>query len=245
MVRYHHGDSRWRSPAARRLLGRQMDFSVEHLLKALPLLLKGALITFQVSIIGALLGIGVGLVLVLMRMSRLKIIDAIARIYISLIRGTPLLVQIFFIYYAMPGLMGIDFNPFVAGVLALSLNSGAFVTEILRAGISAIPRGQMEAGQALGLKRKVIWGRIILPQVFAVILPPLTNEFTMLVKASPLLSVITVVELTRTAQQIMMESFRPVEVMVAAATFYFMICFMLSTLTRRLEKRAVPIQKNA
>ena len=245
MVRYHHEDSRRRSPAARRLLGRQMDFSVEHLLKALPLLLKGALITFQVSIIGALLGIGVGLVLILMRMSRLKIIDAIARIYISLIRGTPLLVQIFFIYYAMPGLMGIDLNPFVAGVLALSLNSGAFVTEILRAGISAIPRGQMEAGQALGLKRKVIWGRIILPQVFAVILPPLTNEFTMLVKASPLLSVITVVELTRTAQQIMMESFRPVEVMVAAATFYFMICFMLSTLTRRLEKRAVPIQKNA
>ena len=158
-----------------------MDFSIEHLLNAIPLLLKGALITFQVSIIGALLGIGVGLILILMRMSRLKVINLIARIYISLIRGTPLLVQIFFIFYALPGLMGIDLNPFIAGVLALSLNSGAFVTEILRAGISAIPRGQMEAAKALGLKRMVIWSRIILPQVFAVVLPPLTNEFTMLV----------------------------------------------------------------
>ena len=222
-----------------------MDFSIEHLLNAIPLLLKGALITFQVSIIGAFLGIGVGLILILMRMSRLKVINLIARIYISLIRGTPLLVQIFFIFYALPGLMGIDLNPFIAGVLALSLNSGAFVTEILRAGISAIPRGQMEAAKALGLKRMVIWSRIILPQVFALVLPPLTNEFTMLVKASPLLSVITVVELTRTAQQIMIYTYRPVEVMLAAATLYFVICFLLSTFSRRLERRAALIRESA
>jgi polar amino acid transport system permease protein len=180
-----------------------------------------------------------------MRMSRLKVINSIAGIYISLIRGTPLLVQIFFIYYALPGLIGIDFNPFVAGVLALSLNSGAFVTEILRAGISAIPRGQMEAAKALGLRRAVVWSRVILPQVFAVILPPLTNEFTMLVKASPLLSVITVVELTRTAQQIMIYTYRPVEVMLAAAALYFVICFLLSTISRRLELKAALIRKSA
>lgn len=221
-----------------------MDFSLQQLLNALPLLFKGALITFQVSIIGAILGIGVGLILIGMRLSGLRLLDAVARFYISLIRGTPLLVQIFFIYYALPGLVGIDLNPFIAGVLALSLNSGAFVTEILRGGISAIPRGQMEAAKALGLRRPVIWGRVILPQVFALILPPLTNEFTMLVKASPLLSVITVVELTRTAQQIMMVTYRPVEVMLAAAALYFFICFLLSSLTRRLERRAAFVSKS-
>ena len=150
-------------------------------------------------------------------------------------------VQIFFIYYALPGLLGIDLSPFIAGVLALSLNSAAFVSEILRAGISAIPRGQIEAAKALGLKRRVIWGRVILPHVFIMILPPLTNEFTMLVKASSLLSVITVVELTRTAQQIMIFTYRPVEVMLAAATLYFVICFSLSSVSRRFERRAALI----
>jgi len=204
-------------------------------------MLKGALITFEISLIGALLGIVVGFILILMRMSSLKLIKYLAEIYISIFRGTPLLLQIFFIYYALPGLLGIDLPPFMAGVLALSLNSGAFVTEVLRGGISAIPHGQFEGAKALGLKRRVIWGRIILPQVFIMILPPLTNELTMLVKASPLLSVITVVELTRTAQQIMMSTYRPVEVMLAAAMLYFVICFALTRLTHRLKGRFVLI----
>ena len=218
-----------------------MDFDIGHLLNSIPLMLKGALITFEISLIGALLGIVVGFILILMRMSSLKLIKYLAEIYISIFRGTPLLLQIFFIYYALPGLLGIDLPPFMAGVLALSLNSGAFVTEVLRGGISAIPRGQFEGAKALGLKRRVIWGRIILPQVFIMILPPLTNELTMLVKASPLLSVITVVELTRTAQQIMMSTYRPVEVMLAAAMLYFVICFALTRLTHRLKGRFVLI----
>ena len=218
-----------------------MDFDIGHLLNSIPLMLKGALITFEISIIGALLGIIVGFILILMRMSPLRPIKYLAEIYISIFRGTPLLLQIFFIYYALPGLLGIDLPPFIAGVLALSLNSGAFVTEVLRGGISAVPRGQFEGASALGLKRRVIWGRIILPQVFIMILPPLTNELTMLVKASPLLSVITVVELTRTAQQIMILTYRPVEVILAAATLYFVICFMLTRLTHRLQGRVVLI----
>jgi len=204
-------------------------------------MLKGALITFQISLIGAFLGIVVGFILILMRMSPLKPVKYLAEIYISIFRGTPLLLQIFFIYYALPGLLGINLPPFMAGVLALSLNSGAFVTEVLRGGISAIPSGQFEGAKALGLKQRVIWGRIILPQVFIMILPPLTNELTMLVKASPLLSVITVVELTRTAQQIMMSTYRPVEVMVAAAVLYFVICFALTRLTHQLKGRFVLI----
>ena len=218
-----------------------MDFDIGHLLNSIPLMLKGALITFEISIIGALLGIIVGFILILMRMSPLRPIKYLAEIYISIFRGTPLLLQIFFMYYALPGLLGINLPPFIAGVLALSLNSGAFVTEVLRGGISAVPRGQFEGASALGLKRRVIWGRIILPQVFIMILPPLTNELTMLVKASPLLSVITVVELTRTAQQIMILTYRPVEVILAAATLYFVICFMLTRLTHRLQGRVVLI----
>ena len=218
-----------------------MDFDIGHLLNSIPLMLKGALITFEISLIGALLGIVVGFILILMRMSPLRPIKYLAEIYISIFRGTPLLLQIFFIYYALPGLLGIDLPPFIAGVLALSLNSGAFVTEVLRGGIGAISRGQFEGAKALGLKRRVIWGRIILPQVFIMILPPLTNELTMLVKASPLLSVITVVELTRTAQQIMMSTYRPVEVMLAAAMLYFIICFALTRLTHRLKGRFVLI----
>jgi His/Glu/Gln/Arg/opine family amino acid ABC transporter permease subunit len=220
-----------------------MDFDIGHLLNSIPLMLKGALITLEISIIGALLGILVGFILILMRMSPLRPIKYLAEIYISIFRGTPLLLQIFFIYYALPGLLGIDLPPFIAGVLALSLNSGAFVTEVLRGGISAIPSGQFEGASALGLKRRVIWGRIILPQVFIMILPPLTNELTMLVKASPLLSVITVVELTRTAQQIMILTYRPVEVILAAATLYFVICFMLTRLTHRLQGRVVLISE--
>lgn len=218
-----------------------MNFDFGLLLNSMPLMLKGALITFEVSIFGTLLGIVVGLILISMWMSRLRLVKYIAEVYISSFRGTPMLVQIFFVYYALPGLLGIDLSPFIAGVLALSLNSGAFVTEILRAGISAIPRGQIEGAKALGLKRRVIWGRVILPHVFIMILPPLTNEFTMLVKASSLLSVITVVELTRTAQQIMIFTYRPVEVMLAAATLYFVICFSLSSVSRRFERRAALI----
>ena len=220
-----------------------MDFDIGHLLNSIPLMLKGALITFEISLIGALLGIIVGFILVLMRMAPFKPIKYLAEIYISFFRGTPLLLQIFFIYYALPGLLGIDLPPFIAGVLALSLNSGAFVTEVLRGGISVIPPGQFEGAKALGLKKRVIWGRIILPQVFIMILPPLTNELTMLVKASPLLSVITVVELTRTAQQIMISTYRPVEVMLAAAVLYFVICFALNKLTHQLKGRLVLISE--
>jgi ABC-type amino acid transport system permease subunit len=153
------------------------------------------------------------------------------------VRGTPLLVQIFLVYYALPGLTGIDLRPFTAGVLALSLNSGAFAAEIIRGGLTRVPHGQYEAADALGLPRFVTWFKIILPQVLRSILPPLVNEFTLLVKASTLLSVITVVDLTRTAQNIMNTTYRPVEAFIIAAALYFIMLFVLSTLARQLENR--------
>lgn len=199
--------------------------------------LLGAGVTLFVSLLGALFGLAVGLLLFFMREARWKPIRLLARLYISFVRGTPLLVQIFLVYYALPGLTGIDLKPFTAGVLALSLNSGAFAAEIIRGGLTRVPHGQYEAADALGLPRIVTWFRVILPQLVRHILPPLVNEFTLLVKASTLLSVITVVDLTRTAQNIMNTTYRPVEAFIIAAALYFVMLFVLSTLARRLEKR--------
>lgn len=199
--------------------------------------LLGAGVTLFVSLLGALFGMAVGLALLFLREAKWRPVRWLAHLYVSFVRGTPLLVQIFLVYYALPGLIGIDLAPFTAGVLALSLNSGAFASEILRGGLSQIPPGQYEAADALGLPRIVTWFKIILPQIVRIILPPLVNEFTLLVKASTLLSVITVVDLTRTAQNIMNVTYRPVEAFLLAAALYFIILFALSTLVRVLEKR--------
>lgn len=213
-----------------------MDFDLTSTLANLPIFFQGAMVTIAVSLPGALLGILVGLVLTAAKRSSFLPIKWIGSIYISFIRGTPLLVQIFFVYYALPGLIGINVSAFYAGILALGLNSGAFVTEILRAGLSGIPRGQWDASDALGINRLTAWRKVILPQLIVRIIPPLTNEFTMLVKASPLLSVITVVELTRTAQHVMNETYRPIEAFIVAAIIYFIMLSALSYATRRVER---------
>ena len=212
-----------------------MDFDFVGTVHHFPSYLIGALITVGVAVPGALFGILVGLVLIAGQRTPLAPVRWAASVYISFIRGTPLLVQIFFVYYALPGLLGFNLQPFAAGVLALSLNSGAFVTEILRGGLSGISTGQWDAAQSLGLSRYKTWRYAILPQLFFRILPPLTNEFTMVVKATPLLSVITVVELTRTAQHVMHQTFRPVEAFLVAAVIYFVMLFALSRATRRIE----------
>jgi len=200
-----------------------------------PVFLQGALVTIGVSVPGFLFGLVVGLLLLAMQRSRIPPIRWIAHVYISFIRGTPILVQIFFVYYALPGLIGVNIPAFAAGFLALSLNSGAFVTEIFRGGLSSLPQGQWEAADALGMSRYTIWKRVILPQLFVRVLPPLTNEFTMLMKASPLLSMISVVELTRSAQLVLLQTYAPVEAYVVAALIYLVILSALSHATRRVE----------
>lgn len=200
-----------------------------------PIFLKGLLVTVGVSVPGFLLGLVVGLLLLAMQRAPFAPLRWLARVYVSFIRGTPLLVQIFFVYYALPGLVGVDLPAFAAGFLSLSLNSGAFVTEIFRGGLSGLPQGQWEAADALGLGRGTTWRRVILPQLFIRVLPPLTNEFTMLVKASPLLSVITVVELTRSAQLVMLQTYLPVEAYLVAAALYFAILTSMSHVTRRVK----------
>jgi polar amino acid transport system permease protein len=213
-----------------------MDFDFTGIAPHLPQYLWGALVTIGVSIPGALCGIIIGFILTLGRQASFSPIRWLSSLYISFIRGTPLLVQIFFVFYALPGLFGFNLNAFLAGIIALSLNSGAFVTEILRAGLSSIPKGQLDAAKSVGLPPLKVWRYVILPQLFYKILPPLTNEFTMVVKATPLLSVITVVELTRVAQHTMNDTYRPVEAVLVAALLYFIMLFALSRVTNKLEK---------
>jgi His/Glu/Gln/Arg/opine family amino acid ABC transporter permease subunit len=204
---------------------------------ALPFLLSGALVTVEVSSLAVLLGLAVGILVTLARRSNIKAVRAMVLTYISLVRGTPLFIQILIVYYALPGL-GLDIPRFESGVIALSLNSGAYISEMIRGGLTAIPPGQLDAARAFGMRSTLTWRRIILPQVLVLILPPLTVEFTGLLKASALLSVIGLVELTRRAQEVIGETLRSPEVWLTTAALYFVMCFALGAITQRLERMA-------
>ena len=201
------------------------------------LLLEGASITVLAAALSTVFGLLGAVPLLAAQQAGSRLLTLACRIYISFIRGTPALVLILFAFYALPALIGIDLPPLVAGVLALSANGAAFMSEVLRGSLSRIPEGQWEAARALGLGRLRTWTFVILPQLFANALPPLAGEFTMLVKGTALLSVITLVELTRRGQQIMTETYRPVETFLGVAAIYFLICFCVTALTRRYEAR--------
>lgn len=214
-----------------------MGLQWHYVTDALPFLLQGALVTLEASSLAVLLGLAVGILVTLARSSRIKALRALVLTYISFVRGTPLFIQILIVYYALPGL-GLDIPRFESGVIALSLNSGAYISEMIRGGLTAIPPGQLDAARAFGMRTGLTWRRIILPQVLVLILPPLTVEFTGLLKASALLSVIGLVELTRRAQEVIGETLRSPEVWLTTAALYFIMCFILGAITQRLEKMA-------
>jgi len=214
-----------------------MKFDISYIFDALPRLLEGALITLQVAILGFCLSIILATTLTIARSSlNSKIFNGILALYISFIRGTPLLVQIFLIYYVLPA-FGLNIGPFTAGILAITLNSAAFVTEILRGGLASVPIGQFEAAKSLGVSGIALWRKIILPQTFITSIPPLVNEFTMVLKATALLSVITVVELMRVSQQIYSANYHPVEILSATFVIYFLMCFVVSRSSAILESK--------
>jgi His/Glu/Gln/Arg/opine family amino acid ABC transporter permease subunit len=212
-----------------------MTSELQLVLSSLPALLKGAEITLAASALGIVLGVVVGVALAVAREAGGQALRLLVRVYVSFARGTPLFIQILVLFFVLPAI-GVDIPKFYAGVIALSLNSGAYVSEMIRGGLTAVPPGQIEAARALAMPRPLIWRHIVLPQVFALILPPLTVEFIALVKASALLSVIGVVELTRTAQQIVAVTFKPVGIWIAVGVLYFVMCFALAALTRRVER---------
>ncbi|MBM3714093.1 MAG: amino acid ABC transporter permease, partial [Actinobacteria bacterium] len=171
----------------------------------------------------------------IVRVTRTKVLSQLMIVYVDLFRGTPLLMQIIFVYYALPYL-GINLPAPVAGIVALSLNSGAYVSEIFRAGIESIERGQMEAARSLGMSYAQAMRYIIIPQTIKRVLPPLTNEFVALIKDSSLLSVIAISELLRTAREMMTWKLNPSS-LTAAALIYLIITLPLTRLVNRMEQK--------
>lgn len=205
-------------------------------LDSAPFLIKGAYYTVFLSLGGMFFGLLLGFGLALMRLSPLMLLRGIARVYVSFFRGTPLLVQLFMIYYGLPEL-GIELDPLTAALIGFSLNMGAYACEILRAAIASVDRGQWEAGASIGMTRAQIMRRAILPQAARTALPPLGNSFISLVKDTALAATIQVPELFRQAQLITARTFEIFTMYLAAALIYWILATALSYLQNRLEER--------
>jgi polar amino acid transport system permease protein len=201
-------------------------------------LVRGASTTLEVSFIATLGGMFVGIAVAIAFQTNYKILRLLVRCYVSFVRGTPLFIQILVIYFLFPAI-NVDISPFHAGVIALAFNSGAYISEMIRGAITAIPWGHLEAARALAMPRRLIWAHIILPQVLTLILPPLTVEFAQLLKGSALLSVIGLVELTRTGQQIIGNTFAPIGVWVQVGFLYFVMCYVLGIVTRYAQRATI------
>jgi polar amino acid transport system permease protein len=210
------------------------DFAL--ILESVPFLLKGAVYTIQVSVLAIVFGLGLGWLLGLAAVSGVPALRAVAWAYVQFIRGTPLLVQIFLIYFGLP-VLGLDIPAFWSGVIALGLNSGGFQAEIVRAGIESIDRGQTEAARSIGMSRLQTLVFILVPQTVRRVIPPLTNELITLTKSSSLLSAIAALELTHAGQLIIARTFAPFEIYAAVAVLYLIIVAGLSRGSALLERR--------
>jgi polar amino acid transport system permease protein len=214
---------------------RRFNLDVAFMGNWLEFIMQGSLITFYVSALSIVLAVFLALVGALGRLSKNPIANSGSGFYISLIRGTPLLVQIYIWYLGLPRL-GIVLDPRVAGILALGVNYGAYMTEIFRAGIQAVSLGQREAAQALGMDGFQTFRRIILPQAFRIVIPPIGNEFIAMMKDSSLVSVMAVQELTWRANKIGRQYFRGMETFIIAAAFYWILTVLFQLLQGRLEE---------
>jgi len=212
-----------------------MDFSF--ITRYQGLYLTGTRNTIILAVLAVLFGGLLGLVLALMRRSSLKPVKFLAAAYIEFVRGTPLLVQLFIIFYGLPVVTGMRFPDFVAGVIALSLNSAAYVAEIIRAGLQSVDRGQMEAARSLGMPHNMAMRHIIIPQAFKNILPALGNEFIVVIKESAIVSVIGIYDIMRSANIVRGITYRPFEPLIVAALIYFVLTFTLSNLLGVAERR--------
>ncbi|MEH2488116.1 amino acid ABC transporter permease [Bradyrhizobium sp. AZCC 2230] len=213
-----------------------MGFKLDYLLSILPRLIGAAAVNIRLAVIIMLLALALGTALTIVRSLKIVAVNACIAVVISFVRGTPLLIQIFIAYYVLPA-VGLDLSPEVAGVSAIAFNSMVFVSESMRGGLATIDAGQIEASTALGLPPHAIWLKVVLPQLFRRIVPVLINEATIVVKGTALLSVITVVDVLRTAQQIASASYRPFETMIGSALVFLVINLVISLSGRVAESR--------
>ena len=240
-----------------------MDLNFSFLPKYWPMFVNGAKTTLLLSLATILIGVVVGVFLAILRLSKwypLKYLEGfglrraarfnplsfLSAFYVEFIRGTPLMVQIFFIFYALPQMglrfpnitgLGFDFPRFASGILALGLNSGAYIAEIVRAGIQAVDRGQTEAARSLGMTGGQAMRHIVLPQAFKNILPALGNEFVTLIKESSIVMVIGITELMFNTSQVYSSSYRYFESLIVCAVIYFVMTFTTSRLMGLVERR--------
>lgn len=210
------------------------DFGL--IVDSVPFLLRGAVYTVQVSVLAIAFGLVLGWLFGLAAVSGVAALRAVTGCYVQFIRGTPLLVQIFLIYFGLP-VLGLNLPAYWCGVIALGLNSGGFQAEIVRAGIESIDRGQTEAARSIGMSRFQTLVFILVPQTIRRVIPPLTNELITLVKSSSLLSAIAALELTHAGQLIIARTFAPFEIYAAVALIYLVMVNVLSRASALLEKR--------
>lgn len=213
----------------------ELDFST--MIKYKDFFITGAGYTLLIAFITVVGGTILGTFLSLLKLSKYKVLRFISTTYIEIFRGTPILVQLYLIYYAIPQVSNVRFNPLTAAIVTLCLNSGAYVAELIRAGIMAVDKGQMEAARSLGMPLWKAMSIIIIPQAVKNILPALANEFIVIIKESSIASVIGVNELMYKTDTVRGNSFRSMEALLIAAMIYFVMTFTLSKIVAYFERR--------
>lgn len=204
------------------------------MLETLPLLIQGAIITLQISLVAICVGICGGIFVGVLNCNKMR--HSFSKVILSgfvwIVRGTPLFVQVLITYYALPEVIGISLSPFIAGVIALGVNSTAYISEIVRGGINAIPDGQWEAAYVVGLRPWHTLRGIILPQMLRTSLPSITNELTALIKETSILMVIGVAELTKVSKDIVARELDPITIYLTAAAFYLILTSCVTQVKR-------------
>ncbi|MDM5330087.1 amino acid ABC transporter permease [Neobacillus sp. CF12] len=207
------------------------------IVSALPMLLKGLQVTLYIFLIAILLGFLIGLVIALLRLAPLKILNWIAKAYVDAIRGTPFIVQLFFIYFGINSLQVISLNSTTAGIITVAINAGAYFAEIIRAGIQSIDKGQTEAARSIGFTSAQTMRYIVLPQAFRRMLPTITNQSIISLKDTSLLSVIGIADLTQQGQIQASATFEAFKIWLAVGIIYFIIIYLLTLLANFVERR--------
>jgi len=205
--------------------------------KALPYFIEGLQITLYIFIIAVIVGFLIGLIVALMRLSPVKPLQWLAIAYVDIIRGTPFIVQLFFIYFGLNSLEWLSMDRMYAGILTVAINAGAYFAEIIRAGIQSIDKGQTEAARSLGMTGRQTMVQIILPQAFRRMLPTITNQAIISLKDTSLLSIIGIADLTQQGQVQQATTFEPFIVWTMVGLLYFVVIYLLSLLSKFLERR--------
>lgn len=212
-------------------------FHFDKVVPSIPYILEGIGVTLQIVVGAVIIGLTLGILLALCKIGNIKLLRWFANFYTSIFRGTPLVLQLMIIYYAMPQMIGLNIEPMPAAIIAFGLNSGAYVSEIIRAGINSVDHGQTEAAKALGIPYGKMMTAIILPQAMKNILPALMNEFITLNKESAVVTVIGALDIMRRAYVVGGATFTYLEPLLFAGLIYYIMTLVLSYLGKKLEWR--------